>query len=143
MKIPAWNKKGWIFLLFLFILIFPKGGFKIGHIPLTWGYLLIGLTACGIFLQRQWIISQRHLFILVTQLPFQLVALLNFQMNGIEDTGATLAFFTHFFFFPFVFFTLFSRNFESLDIQFFNSFLRRGIMIVSVFGIFLYSLTYG
>ena len=138
MKIPRWDKKNWFFLLVVFVLIFPKGGVKIAEVPLTWGYLLIGLTACGILLKKQWIISRNHLFILVTQIPFQLIALLHFQMQGVQDRGAFLAFLTHFFFFPIVFFALFSRSIETLDIRFFNTLLKRGISLVSIYGIVLF-----
>ncbi|MBI5272756.1 MAG: hypothetical protein HY861_02090, partial [Chlamydiia bacterium] len=81
-----------LFLLWLFLLVFPKGGFKIGGIPITWGYLLIAITCSIALLRNKLSIRTARLEMLALLLPFQIISTLTFITNGIEDLGMTLSF---------------------------------------------------
>jgi hypothetical protein len=138
MKIPRWNSKTWVSLLVLFLLVFPKGGFKIAGIPVTWGYLLLGLTSIYPFLKKHVAISPSHFRALMALIPFQLLTLYLIFFNGIAHDGFALAFIIHFFFFPFLFFAQFSNFIQNFDMQFFIPLFKKSLLFISIFGIFLF-----
>lgn len=138
MKISKWNSKTWVAILVLFLLVFPKGGFKVAHIPVTWGYLLLGLTSIYPFLKNHLTISPSHFRVLMALIPFQLLSLSLFFFNGIAHDGFALAFIIHFFFFPFLFFAQFSKFIQNFDMQFFIPLFKKSLLFISLFGIFLF-----
>lgn len=138
MRVPRWSFKAWPTLLLLFLLVFPKGGIKIADVPLTWGYLLLGLTAIFFLMRKEWILSRPSLLILAVQIPFQLTALLSFAINGIESGNHAIAFITHFIFFPLCFFGLFSHSIQNINLGSFYKIFRKGVFFIATFGIFLF-----
>ncbi|MBS0648447.1 MAG: hypothetical protein JSS10_04380 [Verrucomicrobia bacterium] len=138
MKISRWNSKFWLTLLVLFLLVFPKGGFKIAEVPLTWGYLLLALTSLYHFLRNHLAISSSHLRVLLALLPFQLLSLGLFFIQGINHSGFALAFITHFFLLPFLMFALLSKFMQNFDLQFFIPLFKKSLLFISVYGIFLF-----
>ncbi len=124
--------------LTLFLLVFPKGGIKLGGIPLTWGYLLLVGLSVILLMQKQFQIQTSRLQALLLLLPFQLIAAMTILINGVEGVGFTFSLFLSFFFFPSLFFLLLSPALEKMDLTYFSSLIKKGVFFVSVYGIFLF-----
>jgi hypothetical protein len=130
-------------LLATFLLLFPKGGIKLAGVPITWGYLLLGMFAAAAFVfallsARLWKLRRSRLLTLAALLPFQLVSLLTFAANGVEGLGFTISFLVTFFFLPPVFVLLMAPYLDRLDANMLFRFLRVGILAVAAYGIFLF-----
>lgn len=126
-------------LLWLFLLVLPKGGFKLAGIPITWGYLLLGALSVLIPLaRRQFWIHKSRLMSFLCLVPFQMVSLSHFALNGYAHKGAAISFLINFFLFPYIFFILMSPDFEALDLDDFFRLFKKGIFYVSAYGIFLF-----
>jgi len=126
------------FFFSCFLLIFPKGGVKLGSIPITWGYLFLGLTSLTLISRDLFKISKMHFYAFILLLPFQMVSLMNFALNGIKSYGFAISFFISFFILPVIFFLILSEYLSKLDLQFFGKILKKGIFFLSVYGIFLF-----
>ena len=86
-------KRALSLLLIVFLIFFPKGGIKMGGVPLTWGYLLIALLIPIISVRKQHSLSPLKTTALAAQLPFQLIALTSITLNGFLHTGHLIALF--------------------------------------------------
>ena len=81
-----------VFFLTVFIIYFPKGGVKIGSVPITWGYLAIFVVAL-ITLPRFLLnignmsFSASRWATILSLLPFQSLVILSFLLNGVESIG--------------------------------------------------------
>lgn len=133
-----WRPENAIFLLWLFLLVFPKGGIKIGPVPLTWGYLWLGVAATAACLRRKWSVPLPRLRALLLLLPFQLICLWTVLANGTENPGWTIALFISFFFTPYAFLLLFSEDIETMDLARFFRLFKKGVAFISYYGIFLF-----
>jgi hypothetical protein len=131
-----------IFLLTFFLIAFPKGGFKISNIPITFGYLFLAIIASLLFLRKKYAILKEHILILIFFLPFQIISLLTLIFNGYEKNnfsfGFVVAFFVSFFILPFYFFFIFSEHIKNLDLNYFFKVLKRFIFFIAIYGIFLF-----
>jgi len=137
-SLNLFNPSKILFPLWLFLLIFPKGGFKIGAVPITWGYLFLAICSVVIAFQKKWQIQESRSTMLLCLLPFQCVAIGTMISNGIADTGMGFSFLISFFCLPFVFFLLFSNAIENLDTERLFSLIRRGVFCIAVYGIVLF-----
>src|ERR1700733_12777496 len=99
-SINPFTSKKMLLLLALFLLVFPKGGFKIAEIPITWGYALIGATCMMVCSLGSWSITLSRLNALFCLIPFQAISLGSMIWHGIEpgSTGWAISFFVSFFF---------------------------------------------
>lgn len=129
-------------LCFLFLLVFPKGGFKIGPIPMTWGYLFLGLAALVKIVLRSVPrgISRNQLLVLSALLPVQVIFFLKLMIAWTDDIGFTISFFATFFILPWMCCALFKNNIENLDERLFGKWIVGGITFVSVYGILIFFL---
>lgn len=137
MKQSSLNKIS-VFLLFCFLLIFPKGGMKLFNVPITWGYLLLGFFSVLTFFNKKIEINHKRLFSFLTILPFIFVCSLSFLINGIVSIEFTISFIVSFIILPFIFYIAFSGSIEALNIEYFSKLLKNSIFIVAIFGIFLF-----
>lgn len=124
-------------LLILFLLVFPKGGFKIGELPITWGYLLLGATSLTSFLKPLRISTLRLESILLT-IPFQVVIALTLFLNGTTSIAYAIALLITFFFLPFAFYISLSDHIDTMNLDKFLLYLKRGILFLACYGIALF-----
>ena len=133
-------KRIYIKLILIFLIIFPKGGFKIGDIPITWGYLLLLFSIPLCLLKGLKYINRNRFRVFILTLPFIIYSsiLLILRFNS-DNLGFTLSFCLSILFLPFIFLILYSKI---LDSKIFNDIfpfiLLWGIRIVIVFGLFLF-----
>lgn len=128
------------YLLVTFLLFFPKGGFKIGTIPITWGYLLLAGLGGFFALKNQFILTKERLIVLLCMLPFQVICLLSLVINGTASIGNSFAFFVNIIALPYIFLLLLAEPFEKIDQTFLFSMIKRGVFFVSCYGIALFFL---
>lgn len=83
-------------LMVIFLIVFPKGGVKIGGIPLTFGYMFFAITAVyativNTISGRLAIISGPRLAVFYAMLVFQSIAALTIVANGYENFGFVIS----------------------------------------------------
>ena len=132
-----------VFLLTIFLLYFPKGGVKIGVIPLTWGYLLLfvfSLLALPNFLSETLIrpLSKCRWLVVLMLVPFQTLVIVDFGLVGVENLGFSLSMIVAFLVLPCIFILLFTCYFNYADLSYLLILIRRGVLFVSLYGIFLF-----
>jgi hypothetical protein len=134
------------YLAFLFVVVFPKGGVKIAGIPITWGYVILGVSALFLILRKEKIkIETSRLNKLIAFIPLQILFIYKLVMFGQDNLGFTISFITSFFFLPFCFYVLFAKSIDNFDLEFFKKFLKESLFFLSCYGIFLffYKIAYG
>lgn len=129
-------------LLLTFLVLFPKGGFKVGDTPLTWGYLILGMTALPLLMVRLLVFplkfSPRVVFAIASVIPFQVLYLYSYRVNGIEDVGYTISVFVSFFVLPVVFLLIYPPFLDRIEGWQFESYFRTCIFVAAIYGIFLF-----
>jgi hypothetical protein len=137
---PIANLTSW--LLVTFLVLFPKGGFKIGSTPLTWGYLMLGMSALPLLTLRmitlQWKLTKPLVATVVSLIPFQLLFIYSYFANGIDDVGYTISSFVDFFVLPIVFVCIYPAFLHYVDPERFRKHLSFCIFAAASFGIFLF-----
>lgn len=138
-------KKITLFLIFSFLIIFPKGGIKIADIPITWGYILLfACTPFGLYslmkFNKQYIyILDKRKSAMILCLPFVIYSIIILCLSKIGSLGFLFSFLISLNIVPYLF--LFVYN-EILDKESFRAsferFLVIGIRIVTVFGLLLF-----
>jgi hypothetical protein len=137
-----------VFIICVFLVAFPKGGVKVGDVPITWGYILLALyTSFGTFFAFD---NNGHLYlqrnrrlVLTCCLPFQLYCLVILAFSEIKSIGFMLSFVLSIVLMPLIFLLFlnkpidgerFQKNFEPIFVN--------CIRFVSLFGLFLFFLKY-
>ncbi|MDO8052210.1 hypothetical protein O3301_27430 [Janthinobacterium sp. SUN211] len=132
-----------VFMMTVFIIYFPKGGVKIGGVPLTWGYVAIfifSIIAIPRFLLNIGNISFStcRLNVIFSLLPFQSIVIISFIFNGVENFGFGISLIVSVIFLPFTFIILFHQYMEEMNLSYLFDMVRKGVIFVSMFGIFLF-----
>jgi len=119
---------------------FPKGGFYVGDIPLTWGYLFLLPTVPLGFLNlfHHGRISTPRLICFLACLPFCLVAALTIATNGAELPSFAVSLFVTFAFLPFAIFLCFDDYMTPERVDAALRFAARGFVYVAAWGIFAF-----
>ncbi|CAN5269787.1 hypothetical protein BH20GEM2_BH20GEM2_09960 [soil metagenome] len=129
--------------LVIFLLVFPKGGIRAGGIPLTWGYVALGLLSLSFPLALwrglPWKVSPLRLLTVGLLLPFQLVVLAGLLVNGYEHPGFAVSLFVTFFLIPLAQVLLLGIHLDRIDTGFLLRLVRWGVLLVAVYGIFLFA----
>ena len=106
-------------LLTVFLVLFPKGGFRLGPLPLTWGYLLLGIvTPPAIlvrFLQMPLRYPRRVLLVTAMLLPMQLLFLYAGKFYGVSNPPFAFSTFVGLFALPWLFLLVYGPFFPRLD----------------------------
>ncbi len=131
-------------LLLVFFVLFPKGGLKLGDVPLTWGYMLLGLSVPSLILYRllylPWRIRPSVLAALLTIVPFQVLFLYSYLANGVGLAGYAFSVATSFFFLPYAFLVAFPPFFGWLDPERFRRTFCNCITLAAGWGVLLFVL---
>lgn len=126
------------YLTFLFIVVFPKGGIKVGGVPLTFGYLFLGFFSLFCIRKETFKISYHQLIKLAAFVPLQALFIYKLLCFGEENLGFAIACLVNFLFLPFCFYFLLTSTLEKLDFGLFQKWLSRSILFLSLYGIFLF-----
>jgi hypothetical protein len=131
-------------LLCVFLVLFPKGGIKVGVVPLTWGYLLIALTAPVALVLRLLSLPLRFrplpLAVLALAVPFQLIVLYAVFVYGIENPPYFIATVTGLFVFPWLFLFVYAPFLPFVQGRTFARYLCFCIFAAAAWGILLFFL---
>ena len=130
-------------LLCTFLVLLPKGGIKVGSVPLTWGYLLLGLVAfiafpLGLLSGSLLRIHRLALVEVLAIAPFQAVLLYAFLVHGVKDWGFAISDLVNFVFLPTAMLLLFKPWVAKLNWEALLSLLRRYIFVAAVYGLVLF-----
>lgn len=137
-------KRAFLLIAIVFLVIFPKGGFKVSSIPITWGYMLIFLSIpfaiASLFKRNSLIyfesVRRQSLFLC---LPFIIYSFFVLAFSSYSSLGYLFSFIFSIQIMPVIMLFMYNaiidhENFEN----FFNKYFIWGIRTVSVFGMFLF-----
>ncbi len=130
-------------LLVAFLVVFPKAGFKVRDVPITFGYLLLGAVSIGAFVWgfstgRYRYFSVYRLVALVAVFPLVTFAGLLLIANGTHDPGFTISFFVSFALLPLTFCGVLAPYIDECDLEFLLRAIRTAVLLVALYGIFLF-----
>lgn len=141
-RTPSGAERLAILLLVTFLLIFPKGGIKVAEVPITWGYLLLGIVALSLPLAllrgKASQIRAEYLVLAAAVMPFQAVVWLGLLFNGVIGWGFAVSLLVSFFFVPVVFLLVIGPAIDRMDRSFLYKLIRGGMLFIAAYGIFLF-----
>lgn len=126
-----------------FLVLIPKGGFKLGPAPITWGYLMLGVCA-GLCLVAYGLggrlsLSKRRIMALILTFPMGAMTVYGYMMYRSSDLPIFAGFLISSFILPLllVFFlgAYFDRNEDLPEVL---DFLKTCIFLVACYGILLF-----
>ncbi|MEX2583392.1 MAG: hypothetical protein WD766_08960 [Gemmatimonadota bacterium] len=139
---PRSFERGAIVLLVTFLLIFPKGGIKVAEVPITWGYLLLGIASLSIPLallsRSRARVRKESLTVVAGLIPFQMVVWLGLLFNGVTGMGFAISLLVSFFFVPLAFLLALGPSLDRLNLGLLYRLIRGGILFIAAYGIFLF-----
>lgn len=146
-KIILNNEKIREYLFFigvLFLILLPKGGFKIAGIPITWGYLYLGflflLSILIILDKRRFLVSSKHFLCWAATLPFVIYFSINLLFTGYDGSfGNLIAFYVSFGFLPLLFYIFLSSFLKKINQEFVENLLTNAVFWISLYGIILFA----
>lgn len=133
---------GMAMVLCVMLILFPKGGLRLGALPLTWGYLLLFASLLLCFPYR--LLGVRS-FVLPTQgvvllclLPFAILLGYTVLAFGAPDLGGLVSSATGLIFLPLLFIWFYPPLLTLVDGEFLLKCMRVCILSAAIFGIFLF-----
>lgn len=140
--LPSRLERGVILVLVSFLLVFPKGGIKLAGVPLTWGYVALGLVSLwfpiALWFGRSGRVRSVRLLALAALVPFQVVIWLALVVNGILSVGYTISLVVAYFFLPVTFLLILGVHLDRIHLGYLFRLIRWGVFAVAVYGIFLF-----
>lgn len=131
-----------VLALVAFLVLFPKGGIKVGGVPLTWGYLILALSTVPFLLQLAFgsrlRVTSTRLFVVSALVPFQLVVWATLLVHGVNGMGFAVSLIVSFFFIPIAFLLALGVYLDRMDLVPLFKLLRWSILLVAAYGIFLF-----
>lgn len=129
-------------VLVTFLLVFPKGGVKVGGIPVTWGYLLLGASTLPFLVQLAYGARMRlarpRLVLAASLLPFQFVVWGTLLLHGTSGLGFAVSLVVSFFFIPLALLLALGVYLDRMELGPLFRMLRTGILLIAAYGIFLF-----
>jgi hypothetical protein len=146
MRLAAVRRRGATLILFLlvaFLLVFPKAGTKVADLPLTFGYILLGVVAwaglaMNVIVGRAHRLTGRRILVLLPLVPFQLVVLASAAANGVESVGFLVSVVVSLALVPVALVWALGPQIDRMDLQLLLKLMRSGVLAVAVYGIFLF-----
>lgn len=131
-------------LIIIFLVVFPKGGVKVGNVPVTIGYVMLGLVtilASARFLTSMHNLPQNALAAWLFTLPFQLTLAVTYFTLGVTGDSITLLIVlsTSFIFMPTAFLLILAPSFRFLKPETVKRVLVLAIRFICVFGLVLFA----
>ncbi|HEY5381869.1 MAG TPA: hypothetical protein VIJ65_06410 [Acidobacteriaceae bacterium] len=130
--------------LVVFLVLFPKGGIKIGPLPVTWGYLFLAFSLLPLAIVRllafplRW--PKRVLFALALLMPIQLLFLYAAVFYGVADPSFAFSTVVGLFVLPWIFLLVYPAFLSLIDGDRLSLYLRWSMLLAALWGIFLYFL---
>jgi len=136
-----------ISLLIIFIIAFPKGGVKVGELPITNGYIILAFASllaifANIFNKTLLVINRMQIIIFIFFVLFQMVFFVSIIFNGFENKNFLIASIISLGVIPFVFIFLFKYQINKVDTYFILKCVSRAVFFVSAYGVFLFFYKY-
>lgn len=139
-----------ITIFVLFLVAFPKGGFKIQEIPITWGYIALFIVSIFLLIRLMALpleksIHFKAMLLWAATIPFSAVFIASFITNGVENLGFATSLIVSFAGLPFIFLILFTSFIAKTNLIFIFSRLQIAVRFITTYGIFLffYKFTFG
>lgn len=131
-------------LLVVFLVLFPKGGFRLGPLPLTWGYLLLGIITPPAFLVRFLQMPLRYprrvLLVVAMLIPFQMLSWYAGKFYGIANPPFAFSTFVGLAALPWIFLLVYGPFFPRLDGEQLARWFCSCVFWAAAWGIFLFFL---
>ncbi len=127
-----------LFLLCLFIFIFPKGGIKLSENPVTIGYSLALLFSLFLALKKFSFQNSSLLKCGLVLFFFQAASAFSICMNSFESSGVLTSLILHFYIFPLIVFFALPQAISNRTLQIVQKWIKHGVFFLSAFGIFLF-----
>lgn len=131
------------FVAVLLLVIIPKGGFKVAGVPITWGYLYLGLlfilSIIIIVNKYKFAVNSKHYMCYLATLPFVLFFTIHLLIFGYEGTfGNLIAFYISFVFLPFLFYIILGNFLTKINGDYIQNLIAKSVFWIAVYGIFLF-----
>ncbi len=128
--------------LTVFLVLFPKGGFRLGPLPLTWGYMLLALITPPAFLlrflQMPLRFPRRVLLVIASLVPFQMLSWYAGKFYGISNPPFVFSTFVGLAALPWIFLLIFGAFYKRLDGEQLANWFCACVFYAAVWGIFLF-----
>ncbi len=129
-------------VLCVMLILFPKGGFRAGPLPVTWGYLLLFLSVLLCLPYRLLAVRSafypRHAVVLLCLAPFAILIGYTVQAFGVPNPGGLVSTVTSLVVFPFLFLVFYPPLLPLVDAAFLLRCFRICVLAAALFGIFLF-----
>ncbi|MGV8813330.1 MAG: hypothetical protein ACOH2D_04390 [Gelidibacter sp.] len=132
-------------LAVIFNIALPKGGFDISGIPITWGYIILGIIIIisllkGLVLTKISIYRIQSFLLCLPFIIYFIIYLLYVDTYSL-GSGYLISAIISFVFFPILFLLFFEPWINRIldDFDFFHKIILRAILFISVFGFILFS----
>jgi len=131
-----------VLLCCVFLILFPKGGFKIGVVPITWGYILIGLYTLmalpkSLLAPGRLQVRRQVVFMLALLLPLQAIMFVQLA-DGIGSIGLIASDLTSFVAIPVIFLVIWRSWYTERTLVALLEIMRWCILLAAIYGIFLF-----
>lgn len=135
--------KAVVALLTVFLVAFPKGGVKVSGIPVTFGYVLLGLvTVCAVVINlpngRYRALARRSMLTFFATIPLQGVTLLLVLGMPSAYPAYTFSFVVGFVLLPYTFLLVLEPQIGEIDLDHLQIWIRRCVSFAAVYGIVLF-----
>jgi hypothetical protein len=130
--------------LVVFLVLFPKGGLKLGPVPITWGYLYLAGSILPLSIVRllafplRW--PKRVLLALAMLAPMQLLFVYAGVFYGVWDAPFAFGTFIALFVLPWTFLLVYAPFLRLIDGDRLSRYLRWSMLLAAMWGIFLFFL---